>query len=265
MRNTLNVMRHRILLTIYLILVWESSLLAQNHYNFSQFTHETGDFLLQPTKWRGNDWLKLGLITTGTVLMMQVDQPIRKIVLNGDRKYYYSVPIEAGRIWGEWYMPPVVVGGFALHGWLAHNASSRKVSFEILQAVIYSESITGGLKFVFGRARPFQNQGAFSFHPFSFRNFGFQSLPGGHNTEGWAMSTVLSRNAHSDVLKILAYTPAALTFVSRIYQDQHWTSDDFLGAVIGYIVGDWVVDTHEKKESAVSVTAIYPLTVSIRF
>jgi membrane-associated phospholipid phosphatase len=258
-------MRHKLFLSFLLIFICESSITAQNHYNISQFTHETGDFIKQPINWRGNDWLKFGLIAGGTIFLMQADQPIRNDVINGDRKYYRSVPIEAGRIWGEWYTPPFIVGGFALHGWLAHSSSSKKISFELIQAVIYSESITGGLKFVFGRARPFQNKGAFSFHPFSFKDFGFQSLPGGHNTEGWAMSTVLSHNAHSAVLKVLAYAPAALTFVSRIYQDQHWTSDDFLGAAIGYVVGSWVVDIHMKKASAVNVTAIYPFTVSIRF
>jgi membrane-associated phospholipid phosphatase len=130
---------------------------------------------------------------------------------------------------------------------------------------MYSESITGALKFAFGRARPFENRGAFSFHPFSFKDFGFQSLPGGHNTEGWAVSTVLSRNAHSKALKILAYTPAMLTFIARIYEDQHWTSDDFLGATIGFVVGSWVVNHHEKKKSAVNVSAIYPFTVSVSF
>jgi hypothetical protein len=258
-------LRNRILLSLSLVFICEFSLFAQNHYNFRQFKYETGDFIKQPLKWQGNDWLKFGLIAGGTVLLMQADLPIRNTVLRANRRYYYSVPIEAGRIWGEWYTPPVLVAGFGLYGWLANNRSSKKIGFEVVQAVLYSESITGGLKFVFGRARPFQNQGAFSFHPFSFRNFGYQSLPGGHNTEGWAVSTVLSRNAHSPVLKVLAYTPAVLTFVSRIYQDQHWTSDCFLGAAIGCVVGNWVVNTHEKKESRVNVSAIYPLTISFRF
>jgi membrane-associated phospholipid phosphatase len=258
-------MRCRILLPLFLIFIFMSSPHAQNHYNISRFTHETGDFFKQPGKWQGNDWLKFGLVTSGTILIMQVDRPIRDIVLRNNKSYYRSIPIEAGRVWGEWYAPPIIVGGFALHGWLAHNTSSRKVSFEILQAVLYSESITGVLKFAFGRARPYENKGAFSFHPFLFKKVGFQSLPGGHSTEGWAMSTVLSRNAHSTALKIIAYAPAALTFVSRIYQDQHWTYDDFLGAAIGSVVGSWVVDIHEKKASAVNVSAIYPFTLSISF
>jgi membrane-associated phospholipid phosphatase len=261
----MKVIRPKILLSLFFIFILESSLSAQNHYNFSQFMSETGDFFKVPGKWKGKDWLKVGLIAAGTGMVMQVDEPVRTAVLRGDRKYYRSVPIEVGRIWGEYYTPPIVFGAFALHGWLKDNESSKKISFEVLQAVIYSESVTGLLKIVFGRARPYENKGAFSFRPFAISDIGFQSLPGGHNTEGWAMSTVLSRNAHSEVLKILAYTPAALTFVSRIYQDQHWTSDDFLGATIGFLVGSWVVNLHEKKKSAVSVTAIYPLTVSFRF
>ena len=161
--------------------------------------------------------------------------------------------------------PPVIAGAFGLHGWLGHNASSRKIGFEMVQASVYSEAVTQALKIVFGRARPYENKGAFYFHPLNISDFGFHSLPGGHNTNGWAMSTVLSRNAHTNALKILAYVPATLTFISRVYQDQHWTSDDFLGATIGFLVGTWVVDLHEKKESAANVSAVYPLTVTIRF
>jgi membrane-associated phospholipid phosphatase len=258
-------MRHRILLSLFLILICESSLLAQNKYNFSQFTHESLDFVKQPGRWHGKDWLRFGVITTGTVLVMQVDQPVRDAVLRDQKRYYHSFPIEAGRIWGEWYTPIVIVGGFGLHGWLKHNTSSKKIAFEMVQAVTYAEAITQVLKISLGRARPYENEGAFSFHPFTLSDIGFHSFPGGHNTNGWAMSAVLSSNAHSNALKMLAYLPAALTFVSRVYQDQHWTSDDFLGAAFGYFIGSWVVHLHEKKESTVDVSAVYPLTVSINF
>jgi len=258
-------MRHRILLAFFFLLICESPLLTQNRYNISQFTHETLDFVKQPGKWRGNDWLKLGAITVGTVLVMQVDQPVRDAVQREHGRYYRSVPIEAGRIWGEWYTPAIIAGAFGLHGWLADNASSKKIGFEMAQAVVYSDAITQTLKIAFGRARPYENKGAFLFHPFTLTNAGLHSFPSGHNTNGWAMSTVLSRNAHSNALKILAYVPAALTLVSRVYQDQHWTSDDLLGAAIGCVVGSWVVNLHEKKASAVNVSAIYPFSVSIRF
>jgi hypothetical protein len=37
-----------------------------------------------------------------------------------------------------------------------------------------------------------------------------------------------------------------------VYQDKHWTSDNFAGAALGYFVATWVVDKHEK--AAVSDT-----------
>ena len=151
-------------------------------------------------------------MTVSTVLLMEVDEPIRDAILRGKNRYYYSVPVVAGRLWGEWYTPAVLVGAFGLHGWLAHNASSKKIGFELVQAVTYAEIVTQTLKIAIGRARPYENKGAFYFRPFNISDIGFHSLPGGHSTNGWAISTVLSKNAHSTVLKILAYLPASVTF-----------------------------------------------------
>ena len=64
------VLRRGILLSFVLVFVCGSSVFAQNKYNFSQLSHETLDFFKQPVKWRGSDWLKLGLITAGSALMM---------------------------------------------------------------------------------------------------------------------------------------------------------------------------------------------------
>ena len=257
--------RKGILLSLVLILVGGPSVFAQSSYTVSRFTHETGDFVTQPLRWRGNDLLTLGLIAAGTALVMPADQRIRHAVVTGDRKYFRSVPIEVGRYWGEWYTAPIVAGAFGLHGWLADNASSRKIGFEVIQAVAYAATVTEVMKIAFGRARPYEGKGAFFYQPFRLTGVGFLSLPGGHVTSAMTMSTVLSRNARPTFLKILAYAPAGLTFISRVYQDKHWTSDEVLGASIGYFVATWVVDRHESKESAVSISSVYPLALSYRF
>jgi membrane-associated phospholipid phosphatase len=119
------------------------------------------------------------------------------------------------------------------------------------------------MKFAFGRARPYTNEGPHSFHPFTLLNDGHLSLYSGHATIAFVLSTVLSRNAHSDFLKALAYVPAVFTAVSRVYQDQHWMSDNLLGAAVGYFVATWVVDFHEQNESRIGMSSIYPLTVRI--
>lgn len=257
-------MRRTFLLSLFLLIICESSLFAQNKYNFSQFGNETWSYIKQPTKWEGSDWLKLGLIGAGTFLVMQADQPIRDAVLK-DQRYYKSVPIEFGRVWGELYAPVVLFGGFAIHAWLTDDIGTRKIAYEIGQASIYAGVTTYLVKMAIGRARPYVNEGSKSFHPFSSLFFkpDYQSLPGGHNAVAFVLSTVLSRNAKPVWLKGVAYVPALLTFVSRVYQDQHWTSDDFLGAAVGYFIATWVVDHHEQEENRVHMSSLFPLTIRI--
>jgi membrane-associated phospholipid phosphatase len=238
--------------------------MAQNKYNFSQFGNETWSFIKQPTRWDGSDWLKIGLLGVGTFAIMEAaDQPIRDAVLR-DRRYYKSAPMELGRIWGEFYTPVVLFSGFAVHSLLTDDIGTRKIAYEIGQASLYAGATNYILKVAFGRARPYTEEGKSSFHPFSaLFNLDHQSIPGGHNTAAFVLSTVLSRNAKPLWLKVVAYLPAGLTFVSRVYQDQHWTSDDFLGAALGYVIATWVVDLHEREDNRIQMSSVYPLTIRI--
>jgi len=251
-------MRHKILLSLLVLIICESSLFAQNKYNLSQFGNETVDFIKQPSKWDGGDWLRLGVIGSATFLTMQVDQPIRDAVLK-DRSYFYSVPIEAGRIYGELYSPVVFFAGFAAHSLITNNISTRKIAYEIGQASLYTGAITLILKTAFGRTRPYMNEGTSSYYPFSSLLDKYHSLPGGHTATAFVLSTVLSRNAGPTWLKILAYLPAVITPFSRVYEDKHWVSSCFFGGALGYFVAKWVVDTHEKKDKLFQSTSNAPL------
>jgi membrane-associated phospholipid phosphatase len=235
----------------------------RNKYNFSQFGHETVDFLIRPVKWNGIDWLRLGVISGATFLSMQADQPVRDAILKDNGRYYYSVPIEGARMYGELYSPFVFFGGFALHYLITDDMKSRKIAYEIGQASLYAGAIVLTMKSVIGRARPNTNEGRASYHSFTFTGDTYHSLPGGHTATAFVISTVLSRNVEPTWLKVLVYVPAAVTAYSRIYQDWHWTSDCILGGAIGYAVADWVVDVHERKESRIHLSSLFPLTISI--
>ena len=282
-------MRRRFLLPLLLIVVFGSSpygtagLFAQdlatrdtvdrnpasrdsgerNKYNFSQFGHETVDFLIKPAKWDGTDWLRLGVMGGATFLAMQADNPIRDAVLRDNGRYFYSVPIEGARMYGELYSPVVFFVGFAAHSLIANDMSTRKIAYEIGQASLYTGAIVLTLKSIIGRARPHDNEGRATYHPFTLIGDDYHSLPGGHTATAFVISTVLSRNVEPTWLKILVYLPAVITPISRVYQDWHWTSDNVLGGAIGYFVATWVVDLHEQKDSRIHVSSLFPLTISI--
>jgi membrane-associated phospholipid phosphatase len=276
-------MRYILHLGLFLILICESSLFAQdlaprdtvdknsalrdsgdrNKYNLSQFGHETVDFLIKPTKWDGTDWLRLGVIGGATFLSMQADNPIRNAVLKDNGRYFYSVPIEGARIYGELFSPVVFFGAFAIHSLIADDKSTRKIAYEIGQASLYTGAIVLTLKSIIGRARPHDNEGRATYHSFTLTGDDYHSLPGGHTATAFVISTVLSRNVEPTWLKILVYLPAVITPISRVYQDWHWTSDNVLGGAIGYFVATWVVDIHEQKESRIHVSSLFPLTISV--
>jgi membrane-associated phospholipid phosphatase len=272
-------MRHAILLSLLLLFICESSpygaadLFAQdiasrdtvqvNRYNLSEFGHETVRFFIQPTKWDGTDWLRIGVMGGATFLTMQVDQPVRDAMLKNSGRYYRSVPIEGARMYGELYSPVVFFVGFAAHSLIANDMSTRKIAYEIGQASLYTGAIVLTMKSIIGRARPHTNEGRAAYKSFTFIGDEYHSLPGGHSATAFVISTVLSRNVGPTWLKVLVYVPAVLTAYSRVYQDWHWTSDCVLGGAIGYFVADWVVDLHERKESRVHLSSLYPLTISI--
>ena len=261
-RTLSSALRYKFFLPLFILIVFQPVLFAQNKYNLSQFGNETGTFFTQPLHWEGGDWLKLGLMSAGTFLAMQADQPIRTAVLK-DQRYYYSVPIVAGRVWGELYTPVALFTLYGAHSLITGDNSTKKIAYEIGQASLYAGAITFLLKAAIGRARPYTDEGRASYHPFTLFSDDYHSLPGGHSTAGFVLSTVLSRNAHSGFLKGLAYIPAVFTVISRVYQDQHWFSDCLLGATIGYFVGTWVVDQHEQNDSRVQIPSVYPFTVRI--
>ncbi len=228
--------------------------LEKHFYGIRQFTHETYLFLATPTRWHKSDWFRVGLTLAGTAAFMPFDMRITNTT-QGQQRYYYSVPVVGGRMYGEWYSIGIVTAAFGGYGILAHDTAAKKISIELLQAGAYSELFTELMKILIGRARPYENVGPYTYHPFTLTNTGFQSSPSGHATSAFALSTVMSRHAHSTFLKILAYVPAGFTLFSRIYQNYHWASDEFFGAAVGLATGSWVVTLHEGKRHKINVPA----------
>jgi len=231
-------------------------------YNLAQFGKESYLFIKQPVQFNGRMWLKIGVITAATLAVMPLDNKITNSH-RPERPYYYSIPIVAGRVYGEWYSIGGVAGLFGIYGVVANSDPAKKITIELLQGGIYAEAITTIMKIAIGRARPYYDQNPYSFRPFTFFNDDFHSMPSGHTTSAMALSTVMSRHAKTVAFKILAYLPTAFTMVSRIYQDKHWMSDVIPGAAIGYFAGNWVVDLHEGRRHRINITSTYPVGISI--
>lgn len=218
---------------------------AQNRYNFDQYFEETGDLLCAPTHWDKNDFIRLGSVLGSAFLIMQIDETIRDEMLK-DRSFYYSPPVEFARYWGEPLTTLTVAGGLVLQSLVTDNKANRHLAYEIMQSFSYTAGITGLLKLSLGRARPFTGKSPFKFEPFQHVQNAFRSFPSGHTSIAFSLSTVLASRTDNDALKVLYYVPAFATAFSRVYQNHHWTSDVFIGACLGYFIGKFVTDLHDK-------------------
>ncbi len=253
-------MKFLTLIIINYILLTSTSL-PQYKYNFCQAENETLNFLTAPAKWETSDWLKLGGLIGGTAILMHFDSDIKANVLK-DQRYYKSVPAEGGRIWGEVYTTGIIGGMFYLYGVVNDNNSNKKLGYEILQSAGYAGAVTLALKFIVGRNRPYKSNSPQKYDPLAFKSY-TESLPSGHTTLAFSLSTVLAENTNSTVLKIIYYLPAVLTLASRVYQNKHWASDSLLGAGIGYFTAKYVTNSHTYVN--VSINSAQQISISYSF
>lgn len=180
--------------------------------------------------------------------------------------------------------PQLIGVGLYGVGRLTHSTRVQKLAVHGLEAMILSTLITGPIKLMAGRARPyvFKDSAAYDFkfmrgltsegdHP----KRDFQSFPSGHATTAFAVAGAVSAETsewiNEDhawpgwkiVIGTTMYGGAALVGVSRMYHDQHWASDVIAGAAIGTFSGIKAVrysyrHPHNVIERTLIATSLVP-------
>jgi hypothetical protein len=158
----------------------------------------------------------------------------------------------------------VIGGGLYAVGKLSNHPDLSDLGWHGTEAVLLASGITGILKGLLGRARPYVNSDTTP-RDFGFlRGFGrnkpkfradgtpiqngdYQSFPSGHTTTAFAAAAAVTsemRRMHPGSLIFVAplmYGGATLVGLSRMYHNNHWASDVALGAGIGTFSGLKVV------------------------
>jgi membrane-associated phospholipid phosphatase len=63
------------------------------------------------------------------------------------------------------------------------------------------------------------------------------SFPGGHAMFTWSMATVVAHEYPKPWVKLLAYGAAMTVTAGRFLARDHWSSDMFVGSVLGFAIG----------------------------
>ena len=75
----------------------------------------------------------------------------------------------------------------------------------------------------------------------------FDSFPSGHTATAFSIATVFAlQYSDTKIVPVFSYSLASLVGVSRLTEHEHWASDVFVGALLGYLCGKQVVGHYNE-------------------
>jgi len=141
-------------------------------------------------------------------------------------------------------------------GTLAFNDKRAKETASLgFQVLIHTGIMVQVGKHLFGRTRPGATGGVDHWSGISgfFKRYNegfthYDSFPSGHTITVWGMATVIAEEyKEKPLIPIISYTLATAAGLSRVTEDAHWLSDVFVGAVLGWTIGKFIVRRRGRK------------------
>lgn len=207
-----------------------------------------------PVTWK--DARLLGLFTIASAAAMPADRELQRVMQRSwvQQSALFSHGADVFNAYGS---PGIVLGSAALYaaGWATGRTDVARLGLRAVEAIGLSGVVTGGIKGVAGRARPYRSpQEPGDWKLFSgTRDGARQSFPSGHTTAAFAFASALDRElriaqpATARWAGPALYTAAALTGLARMHSDNHWASDVVMGAGIGVVSGIVVARFHADR------------------
>lgn len=223
---------------------------------------DLGSLLTSPLRWDGEDWLKASLVAGITIGLYIYDEKIRDLA----QRNRSSISDEVSR-WVRGFGPVgneliavPVLGTFYLYGYVARNDKAKSAALLSLESFFITSFFTHAIKFSTHRHRPSEGPEHDRWDGPRFSTTK-DSFPSWQSSAAWSVATVLA-NAYADHVWVppLAYTIATLTSFSRVNDNDHWASDVFFGAALGYFTAKGILSLHREKNIAVTPILDGPVT-----
>ncbi|MGI6198845.1 MAG: phosphatase PAP2 family protein [Candidatus Cloacimonadaceae bacterium] len=190
--------------------------------------------LKQPTQWGTEGWLKTaGVLGVGVGLYF-VEQELQEWVQSNR----YQALDDAGGVvehFGNFRLLVPAAALTALGGYVFEDDHTVDTGMLSLKSMLLSGAASFTLQVITQRERPEAGLG----HGFNTgKGFSWKrdSFPSGHSTMVWSVAPILAKQYEQQSwVAPTVYTLATLTSLSRVYENKHWATDVFAGAVIGYL------------------------------
>jgi membrane-associated phospholipid phosphatase len=194
------------------------------------------DIWTSPFHMHGSDALWWIGLTGATAALIATDHQTSTVFENSKGQVTWGNNIS--KIGAAYTLIPLTAG-FYVFGVLVDDPKARETGVLGAEALVDAVIVSEVLKPIAGRIRPNASNDKGEFFD------GGSSFPSGHATASWALAAVIgSEYGHTIWVPIVAYGLAGVVSTARFAAQQHFASDIFAGAAMGWFIGHHVYKTH---------------------
>jgi membrane-associated phospholipid phosphatase len=208
-----------------------------------------------PFTWKPKQWLTAGLIIGTGVIVYTQDEHIRDFWQSNQGSIGTKLSKYVFEPWGSGKYTAPAVGTIYFAGMLVKDDRMASTALAAGKAALLSGILIEITKRLTQRQRAYEGQApnhAIWNGPFAGTNY--TSFPSGHAGFAFSVATVFASEYKQTVwVPILCYSIATGTGLSRLYDDAHWASDVFIGAVTGYVIGRFIWKQSRKPIAKLSL------------
>lgn len=204
-----------------------------------------------PARWRAGEWVAFSGVVAGGVALYFYDDEIRKWLQGSETDVKDNVSYYVFKPWGNGLYPAALFGGFYIYGLATQDLRARQIAMGGLQTFIMTGITTQIIKHLTHRHRPYHddpsNPGIWEGPTTGWE---YTSFPSGHTSTAFALAALIS-SVYKDKIwvGITSYTIAAGVAWSRVYDNNHWPTDVFVGAALGFAIGKTVYHVMQGKSN----------------
>ena len=215
---------------------------------FKGFALDVGRLLTAPLHWETGDWLTLAAVGGATAGLTYLDGDIRQLFVDHPSRLRHDI-LETGEIVGDGGYAGAYLSGFYLLGWGLSNEELKSTALLAGESMLISAGLVQTLKYLTSRDRPITSGDPGNWHGPLASSSAQRSFPSGHTSTAFSIATMFATQYRRHLwVPPLAYGLATLTALSRVHEEQHWASDVFFGAVIGYFTSKALHDFHTRRD-----------------
>jgi membrane-associated phospholipid phosphatase len=148
------------------------------------------------------------------------------------------------------YAPPAALALGFLVGSAQHNHHLQETTILAEEAMADSIILNTGLGYAIDRQTPTQGHGKGNIWPNGTKTWpDGQSMPSDHSILAWSFAHVVASEYPGWATKLTVYSLATSVSAARVVARKHFPSDVFVGGVLGYYIGGYVVRRRSTESS----------------